>query len=150
MGAWSRLRLRPRGINNLEVYAHIFVKGVVKILRDESVLTHPQIFDEVSHMADAVGDKGRDEVQYDSDPLVIVLQKLRYPADGTDWMSALANDTLNDKQRATANGWHARVARYLGYCLDGGLLPGKFAIRDILDTLTHAVISDDATIKLDS
>lgn len=145
--AWSRLRLRPRGANNLEVYSHLFVKGVVKILRDESVLTHPQIFDEVSRMAEEVGDASRDEALYDFDPLVIALQKLRCPADGSDWTP---NKPLNDKQLATGHGWHARVARYLGYCLDGGLLPGKFAIRDILDTLTHAVISDDATSKLDA
>merc|ERR1712048_373231 len=75
----SRLKLKPDGDTHLEKYACIFVKGIVKILRDENALQHPEIWDEISQRVSKVCAKKSEE---DLDPVAVVQQALQCPSEG--------------------------------------------------------------------
>lgn len=145
---WSRLKKRPQGEARVEMFAHLFVKGIIRILRDESVLTHPTLYADISRQAQELMYKVPGaQAHEDVDPMTVATKLLRYPADGINWLEQEDHE-LGSHNVARANQWHAKVARYLAYCVDGGLLPGKFSLADIVSTLCHAVISDEATEKL--
>eukprot|EP00928_Gymnodinium_smaydae_P020729 TRINITY_DN1801_c0_g2_i1.p1 TRINITY_DN1801_c0_g2~~TRINITY_DN1801_c0_g2_i1.p1 ORF type:complete len:937 (+),score=209.99 TRINITY_DN1801_c0_g2_i1:417-2813(+) len=140
--AWSRMKLRPHGEGSIDVLAHAFLKGVLLILLDQHVLQQRALVDEITQRIDEINDG---VAGLGLDPLSIGLQALRYPADGRDWISL-----HNDEDMITANAWHARVARYLAFCVDGGLLPGRFALKDIMDVAVNSVISSNALNSLTS
>jgi len=142
--AWirSRLRLRPDGANRLEKCSSIFVKGVLKILRDEGVLSHPEIWEEICHRVMPLCE---DRSEQDVDPLTIVQKNLYGPAEGLVWRS-----TEEDEDTLVAlTAWQGRVAQFLAYCVDGGLMGAKFTLADIVTCLTNDQVSEVAAKKLE-
>jgi len=124
----SRLKLRPDGETHLEKYACIFVKGVLKILRDQNALQHPELWDEVSRRVAAACET---KVEQDLDPLVVATQMLRIPSEG------LKLDNPDENTEMALSYWHSRVAVYLAWCTDGGLFGSKLTLADVISILAH-------------
>jgi len=135
----SRLKLRPDGEARLEQYACVFVKGILKILRDENALLHPELWDEASRRVASVCGKKSEQ---DLDPMVVAQHSLRHMPEGPH------GTTADEQAGARMNAWHARVAQYLAYCVDGGLFGSKFTLADIISNLQIGKVEQFAQRRL--
>mmetsp|Transcript_69880 Transcript_69880/g.138288 ORF Transcript_69880/g.138288 Transcript_69880/m.138288 type:complete len:913 (+) Transcript_69880:141-2879(+) len=136
----SRLKLKPDGETRLEKYASIFVKGLLKILRDQNALQHPELWDEVSRRVAAVCER---KVEQDLDPMVVATQTLRMPNEG------LKLDNPDENTDMALSYWHLRVAVYLAWCTDGGLLGSKLTLADVISNLAQDQVHHVARKKLE-
>eukprot|EP00929_Paragymnodinium_shiwhaense_P101880 TRINITY_DN65076_c0_g1_i1.p1 TRINITY_DN65076_c0_g1~~TRINITY_DN65076_c0_g1_i1.p1 ORF type:complete len:938 (-),score=240.00 TRINITY_DN65076_c0_g1_i1:79-2892(-) len=143
---WSRMRMRPRGECLLEFQAFTFMKALVNILRTENVLEYPGLLDDMqSDVAEArranetaVGASPLAAEDEFITPLEVVDRYLRFPA-----CSDLRSVAASDEELATLHDWQARVARYLAFAVDGGLLGARFSLADIVTVvLTDAVLKE--------
>mmetsp|Transcript_112970 Transcript_112970/g.319507 ORF Transcript_112970/g.319507 Transcript_112970/m.319507 type:complete len:908 (+) Transcript_112970:125-2848(+) len=137
--AWcsSRMSLRPRGELKIELHAVLFVRGILKILLEQNVLPHPQLVDEATRRAAEVVDSTKGQMDVDADPMWIAMHTLQARKPG-----------LATTREVATNAWLSRVATYMAYCVDGGVLPGKFSLADIVNTLMQGGLADDAYSKL--
>lgn len=131
--AWirSRLKLRPDGEAHIERYAHIFLKGILRIFRDENALAHPELWEELDQKVLLLCRNA--PAQYDLDPLYVCMQELEVPVEGLKPIPKAKKGAPEETERAMQiNAWKSRVSRYLAWCVDGGLLGAKFTMHDIV------------------
>jgi len=113
-----------KGVHNLQPVhsraATKFVKSIVKIL-----VADGQLWDETIVEADVFRD-----VDVLSDPLKVAEELI------ADYGQMLGSDDkkLRDERR---NSWRHRIARYLAYCVDGGIVGDRFT----MGTLVHAMVN---------
>mmetsp|Transcript_112531 Transcript_112531/g.257752 ORF Transcript_112531/g.257752 Transcript_112531/m.257752 type:complete len:870 (+) Transcript_112531:173-2782(+) len=105
-------------VNELHNKARKFVKSILKALEAENALTHQEILEQ----------KEMKDIDYYHDPMQAVRQDLLKDVGG------LCIDE-GDNKAERKNAWALRVARYLAYCIDGGLFGGKFTMCDITDAI---------------
>ncbi|CEM06759.1 unnamed protein product [Vitrella brassicaformis CCMP3155] len=122
----TRLKLQPSVADK----ARVFLKSILKIMENENVLTTPELLT-----------VDLDGVPVVSDPLVVKDDIVRSgeelgldPHDETEDMEIYRNE------------WVMRVARYLAYAVDGGLLGGKFSLADVCDSV--GAVGTEADKKL--
>lgn len=129
MWAKSRMRLLPRGPLNLDIWGYVFTKGCLKVLIEETcgIGDLRYVFDEVVKELHVLTKRVPD-INDEMDPLPVALTSLQYPPDDTDW----SNPTQRDLKIHDLHGWQKRVATYLTFCVDGGLLGQKFTLKHFL------------------
>ncbi|CAJ1380515.1 unnamed protein product [Effrenium voratum] len=116
---YNRFWLWPAGQRNLDKYATIFVKGVVKSLHNEHVLSSLEILEEIEKKTSEVCDS---RAEVDLDPLQ-VFKILSHPGEG------IPRNTSNVE---CLHAWQERVARYLAHQLDGGILGPKMTLGHLV------------------
>ncbi|CAE8585407.1 unnamed protein product, partial [Polarella glacialis] len=137
----SRFKMWPSGKVEMEKYATIFVKGLVKMLHDNHVLKHASLLDDMEKLAvDVCTNIG----ERDMEPMVIALKVLNTPKEGLP-----RNAEEGSSEAAGLNAWHARVAAYLSHCVDGGLLGSTFSLADMILASQKPTISEEDNGKLD-
>lgn len=132
----TRLRLKPEGESQIEKYASIFVRGVIKILRDENALSNPGIWKPVCERVEALSENSEEA---NLKPMVVALEVLGAPAE-------LAY--TGGGSPAVNHSWCAKVSKYLAFCLDGGLFGMSLTIADVITTLANKAVSQEAGEEL--
>lgn len=123
----SRLRMEPSAI--ILKYAWVFVKGILQILRDDNVdnvLSNPGLVDDALRRIAKLESEGSSDVPVeDQDPMSVVWNLLK-----------CVPEMNSELAREATHAWHARVARYLTFCLDGGFLGSRLTLAIIAKHLT--------------
>jgi hypothetical protein len=85
--------------------------------------------------------------------MVVALKKLEQPEgmawgiDGTNTVGENTEKSVSDANLEDLNTWRMRVAQYLAFCLDGGLVGSKLTIANILSNMAKDTCSKDAEAK---
>jgi len=125
---WLKASLGLEPEPKLLAWAKSFVKSILKILNEESVLQSPSLLK-------ALGE----ETATEKDPMVFPYRMVNYrcPGHGVDESQAAiggpgggGRNPLECTDEA-ANAFLSRVSKYLTYCLDGGILGPRFALTDL-------------------
>jgi len=125
-------------------YAKAFLRAIIEVY----IKDNPRAFD--SRLLEDLDNVGIDEDDYNELPDVMskdlerIIEEMREPKeDNREPDSKSAQDDLQ-KQRVR-NMWHARVARYFAWAVDGGLLQSKFTLDIMVENIT--ALSEDAGKK---
>mmetsp|Transcript_27069 Transcript_27069/g.62592 ORF Transcript_27069/g.62592 Transcript_27069/m.62592 type:complete len:902 (+) Transcript_27069:115-2820(+) len=129
----GRLKMKPKGLIEVDKYAMIFLKGILKILSDENALATPEILSEVVHTVADICRHRKSEG--DLDPMRVV-RRLNAPTEGDVDPTSDSPENL-----ARMHSWQFRLARYFSFCVDGGLIGSKFTLMDII----NPIVSDGVT-----
>eukprot|EP00403_Amphidinium_massartii_P036781 CAMPEP_0178436476 /NCGR_PEP_ID=MMETSP0689_2-20121128/34459_1 /TAXON_ID=160604 /ORGANISM="Amphidinium massartii, Strain CS-259" /LENGTH=912 /DNA_ID=CAMNT_0020058573 /DNA_START=50 /DNA_END=2785 /DNA_ORIENTATION=- len=140
-----------------------YVKSIVKILDADNLINDSELLDELDPIDEKTGN--RKETPVEQNPQQVPDGMFEDAAHG-DKDSLLepqeAEDDTLRAQRLNENkiAWYSRVARYLAYCLDGGLIGDRFnlgmlvrlvgrgstevekVIKDVIEFLLHVNIRD--------
>eukprot|EP00929_Paragymnodinium_shiwhaense_P078618 TRINITY_DN40770_c0_g1_i1.p1 TRINITY_DN40770_c0_g1~~TRINITY_DN40770_c0_g1_i1.p1 ORF type:complete len:887 (-),score=230.98 TRINITY_DN40770_c0_g1_i1:103-2763(-) len=103
------LGLRPA----MEGKARVFLKSILKMLQDESALNNPDLMTDI--------DGGPIIVATVQDPMALAHEMM---------MQVPGVETTGPEDPAL-NSWQVRLARYLAYCVDGGMLGTAFTLEDL-------------------
>lgn len=140
----SRLKLKPDGLTEIEKFALIFLKGILKILTDENAIANPSILADISHRVNLLC-KGAKSVA-DMDPISVARKKLYAPMEGI--RREEENDDKQQEGDPREHAWHARVATYLAHFVDGGCLGSKFTLADMIRLLVKDEVTKQGKEKL--
>lgn len=137
---WLRSRLRMEPKVEILKLAWVFVKGILQILRDDNALPDEAIIDEASRkISKLVSEDAQDNLLEEQDDPMLAIRRLMKCMPGR-LVGAIAEGSSEASKAATA--WHARVARYLTFCVDGGLLGGRLTLTDILSHLAADITAE--------
>mmetsp|Transcript_12311 Transcript_12311/g.28837 ORF Transcript_12311/g.28837 Transcript_12311/m.28837 type:complete len:882 (-) Transcript_12311:53-2698(-) len=136
----QRLMMKPMGVTEVDKYALIFFKGILKMLSDENVLSTPDILSEVVH---SVNERCRSrKSEADLDPMRVV-RILEEPKEGG--VSKVSDDPA---MHAKVHSWQYRVARYFAFSIDGGILGSKFTLFDVITPIVSDSITQEGENKI--
>lgn len=136
----SRLKLEPAGEGNLSVYAWVFLRGVLKILRDDNALKAPPLWEEVRVRVNMLIER---KSELDLDPMELASKGFLAKCLGWSHLPDTSPDVVK-----SLNAWQSRVAGYLSFAIDGGMLGSKFTLHDIVSTLGKDMLTQEAERKL--
>lgn len=132
--AWihDRFKLQPHGPIDVEKHATIFVKGVVKSLYNEHVLSSIEVLEEISSRAE----ENCTLAEADLEPLTVALKLLSHPGQGLPRTAASSS---------CIHAWQARVAHYLAHRLDGSMLGSSVTLTDLIQGVNAAGVSKETS-----
>lgn len=139
--AWiqARMRLCPSGKQEISTVAHIFLRGILKILVSENVL-NPEISNELTKRIRSHNVKHLD---MDADPMCLALD-LRSSFEGLP----RDEDDCDEMTLSKKNAAHARLARYLAHCVDGGILGSTFKLDEMILNITQGAVTSESANRL--
>lgn len=136
----------------VEKFATVFVKGVVKLLYDEHVMASRLPLVKAEELVVAACEK---LYERDIEPWNVALKCLAHPGEGLPPMHAIQGGGLVSTHAAGTDtaylhAWQFRVAIYLGARLDGGLLGAMLTLADVIAGTHHGAVSLEAKQILSS
>lgn len=130
---YERFKLVPAGHFNVDKYCTIFVKGVVKSLYNEHVLSSLDVVEEIELKTDSVC---KSMAEADLEPLHVILKVLAHPGEG------LPRTNPNPE---SIHAWQARVACYFAYQLDGGMLGSRLTLATIVEGVHNGRVGQETS-----
>jgi len=152
----TRTRMEPKGKYEINKFAYVFLKGILKILADENVLANLSLKEQVERKVDQLEQQSTSDTvrAIDLEPMEVAEQMAnlgeRVPRTRGRTMDAASDDRQEQTNYASKHAWHMRVGRYFAFCVDGGLLGSRFTLNDIVQFLAHDQMTNEADRTLSS
>ncbi|CAE7524099.1 unnamed protein product [Symbiodinium pilosum] len=128
----DRFKLQPHGPVDVEKHATIFVKGVVKSLYNEHILSSLDDLEEIEKRTSELCTLA----ETDLEPLTVALKLLSHPGQGLPRTAASS---------ASIHAWQARVAHYLAHRLDGSILGSRVTLADLVQGVHDGGVSKETS-----
>eukprot|EP00746_Dinoflagellata_sp_MGD_P147567 gnl/MRDRNA2_/MRDRNA2_79911_c0_seq1.p1 gnl/MRDRNA2_/MRDRNA2_79911_c0~~gnl/MRDRNA2_/MRDRNA2_79911_c0_seq1.p1 ORF type:complete len:851 (+),score=130.75 gnl/MRDRNA2_/MRDRNA2_79911_c0_seq1:184-2736(+) len=131
----THLKLRPKP----ELQARAFLKSIIALMEDDGVILEPDISPSALPLQELCSLHANYPVPRLYNPMQVP-QGMLSNAEGIP-----GGFSESDPRR---NHWYARVARYLAYCVDGGLLGNRFTLSDLTRIILGGTLSSENDKKL--
>lgn len=124
--------------------ARSFLKSILKMLDKANILAENDLIEEIDLLeksgASRYDPENETKVEVFEDPMACIHEMLSQ-------ISGIDKFSRNIVERQKLHFFELRLARYLSYCIDGGLLGAKFIIEDLVSSIGMTSRNVDSKIR---